>query len=311
MRCRPMAAASTEVLVAQKITPYEHEKAEGTAEEEIAPSVREGHESHRESVGYIEEILEDASLSYDTLKVTDVPEKFGKSYEALEEKFQDQGLVVSAGGDGTVLSVSHYTDDTPVLPVNTDYCLEAGEGSRGALVDFKASEFDDVIDNYLQGDLDMEAWTRVEADFGDEMLRGLNEVFFGAEFNQDASSYTVERGSVSERHEGSGFIVSTGTGSTAWYSSILGNDEVFSRTSGELRFVARELDDYYLDYSLETGSLRPEEDLEITSQNNKGSVVSVDGKEGRSSRKLSKGESVRVSRAGQPLNVFVKWLEKP
>jgi hypothetical protein len=32
---------------------------------------------------------------------------------------------------------------------------------------------------------------------------------------------------MSESHDGSGFIVSTGTGSTAWYLSILGDEAVF------------------------------------------------------------------------------------
>ncbi|KNA02855.1 hypothetical protein SOVF_214700, partial [Spinacia oleracea] len=65
---------------------------------------------HRDAISFCQEVLKRKSVEWETLFHTD-----------LSRPIRDVDLVVTVGGDGTLLQASHFMDDSvPVVGVNSD-----------------------------------------------------------------------------------------------------------------------------------------------------------------------------------------------
>ena len=175
------------------------------------------------------------------------------SRSAMTSLINDKDLIVTAGGDGTMLAVAALVsgpDAPPILAVNTDPHLSAGTlcttsltfpaqpGSvladpsckRVPKADAAKRDFDNVLAKVVQGEYDLLRRTRIRTSItkADESSSvtdlprlALNEVFY---HEVDASRPSVHETVVDDRTPGhvqrsSGCIVATGTGSTAWMQS--------------------------------------------------------------------------------------------
>lgn len=271
----------SEVVLASKTTPFEYRRDEGNLQElpeDELETLKSCYLEHERSVEYVESVLGEYASEVSEIKVP-------------AEDLPEADLVVSMGGDGTVLNTHYFLDDTPLLPLNSD-----PENSNGALTTHEYDELDDMLEETF----DTESWTRAEASGEDYSELALNEIFVGGKFNDVPAKYVLTHGDVSERHENSGLVVSTGAGSTAWYGNIE-DGESFPKSSGKLCYTAREPMNHSGEELLE-GCF--EEFIEIVSKMNRPGMISFDGRSNRR-RELQRGDTVMVKPAGRDLNVII------
>ncbi|MBW3014099.1 NAD(+)/NADH kinase [Candidatus Woesearchaeota archaeon] len=151
--------------------------------------------------------------------------------EKVNKPFKEQDLIIAVGGDGTGIKTLHYVKNTPFLLVNSDI-----SASEGALAQCNRFNFEERLNMFKKGKYKIEEWTRLKTTVnGKELPSAINEVFIGAKVAYLTSRYFIN----GEEHKSSGLIVSTGTGSTAWYSSCGGKP--FPKDAKYGKFIAREV----------------------------------------------------------------------
>lgn len=145
-------------------------------------------------------------------------------HRAALQPVQGRDLVISVGGDGTLLDVSHYIQDTPILGVNSDpvnsvgfYTSCTGENFHGVLKN--RDKYPRTVLQRLQIQKD----TAVEKDTAVLPELVLNDVLFAHGSPAAMTRYelkvdgkrllTVEGGTILRS---SGLLVCTAAGSTAW-----------------------------------------------------------------------------------------------
>lgn len=145
-------------------------------------------------------------------------------------------LVVTLGGDGTVLRASHGVGaDCPLVAINTAPRDSYGHYCAGTLADLAV-----VLADALAGRLPETTLTRmrVEIDGRTESTRVLNDVLFCHASPAATTRYTLRVGAREETHKSSGVWIATAAGSTAAICSAGG------RTQGpadrRLQYVVRE-----------------------------------------------------------------------
>jgi NAD+ kinase len=134
---------------------------------------------------------------------------------------QDSDLLITFGGDGTLLSVArHAPDHVPILGVNM--------GTLGFLTEIRLEEFPAVLERVLAGDYVVES--RVAFDVvveGPSANGGTYRVLNDAAINKAALARIIEmrvtvKGLFVSRFRADGLIVATPTGSTAYNLSAGG-----------------------------------------------------------------------------------------
>ncbi len=139
--------------------------------------------------------------------------------EALCERAD---LLVSVGGDGTLLSVARAsgTRSVPILGVNL--------GTLGFLTEINRDEMEAVLDRLCEGEIKIESRMRFEIEVfrdGDEIAHylALNDaVITRAALSRMVDLQTFADGLEVTTYHGDGLIISTPTGSTAYSLSAAG-----------------------------------------------------------------------------------------
>lgn len=130
--------------------------------------------------------------------------------------FGEKDLVVTLGQDGLVVNTAKYLSGQPVLAVNPDR-------SRfdGILLPFGIESAGWAISTMLDATLPVRqvSMARVRLNDGQE-LHAVNDLFIGHR-SHGSARYRLSFGDEEEEQSSSGIIVSTGAGSTGWYSSII------------------------------------------------------------------------------------------
>ena len=152
-----------------------------------------------------------------------------------KKDISDIDIVIAMGGDGTVLSASHYLIDKPLLAVNSD-----PEKSEGALTTINADQLEDKIKEIKLNKWKEEKLERIEVFINNKPLDllALNEVFIANTKAYLISKYKLRFKEKEEEQRSSGLIFSTGTGSTAWFKSAHGGP--FSPQSKFIKMIVRE-----------------------------------------------------------------------
>jgi NAD+ kinase len=147
----------------------------------------------------------------------------------------DAALVVTVGGDGTLLAASHHVDSTPILGVNS---------SPGSSVGFfcaaRRENVARMLERALDGELGSLTLARMRVAVNGRIVsrRVLNEALFCHETPAAASRYILRYEKREEEQLSSGFWVGTAAGSTAALHSAGG--EVLPLSSERLELVVRE-----------------------------------------------------------------------
>ncbi len=191
------------------------------------PTVRKwipAHEDHVRTLERLETVLTKLGVTALVLK---------GSHASFEAKRAD--LVVTVGGDGTLLAASHSVADTPILGVNSSPRYSVGffcGASRRGL--------ERTLGEALEGTLPEVSLTRMSVSINGQVRseRVLNEALFCHEVPAATSNYILRVGKVREEQRSSGFWVGPAAGSTAAQSSAGGR--VLPLTSKKLQLVVRE-----------------------------------------------------------------------
>jgi NAD+ kinase len=169
-------------------------------------------------------------------------------------------LVVTIGGDGTLLSTSHWVTGAAVLGVNS-----APKSSVGYLALARRATVARILARIERGTLLPKPVARLEVELdGHTLPPALNDVLIAHERPAATSRYHLRLGTQQAKHRSSGLWVSTATGSTAGIRSAGG--QMMALTSRRLQFRARELyRPYNRDVGMESGFVPEGKELVVES----------------------------------------------
>ncbi|HXG10334.1 MAG TPA: hypothetical protein VNK04_11270 [Gemmataceae bacterium] len=206
--------------------------------------------------------------------------------------FTPQDLVVTVGQDGLVVNTAKYLDGQPIVAVNPDPARY-----DGILLPFLPSQARAGVVRVLEEKAAFHQITMAEASLNDgQRLLAFNDFLIGQRTHISARYRLSWRGQ-SERQSSSGVLVSTGAGSTGWFSSTQHMAEAVSRLllrdrapqlprmrlawdDPRLVFVVREpFLSKVSGVSLAAGLLEPGEELHLESLMPDGGVIFSDGVE--------------------------------
>ncbi|HWO11431.1 MAG TPA: NAD(+)/NADH kinase [Polyangiaceae bacterium] len=147
----------------------------------------------------------------------------------------DASLVVTVGGDGTLLAASHHVGSIPILGVNS-----SPEHSVGFFCPAHLGNLLPMLERALDGTLPSVSLSRMQVSVNNRILsrRVLNEALFCHAIPAATSRYIVSFGGKSEEQRSSGVWVSTAAGSTGAARSAGGRLLPFA--SRKLQLVVRE-----------------------------------------------------------------------
>jgi NAD+ kinase len=195
------------------------------ARDPTVASLRGSHDEHEATLERVLHTLRDLGTRMHILSVPDQP-------------FDTRGvdLVVTVGGDGTLLGASHHVDArTPIVGVNS-----APSTSVGFFCALKGQSVRSGLQRALSGKLPFLDLTRMEVRINGHVAsrRVLNDALFCHASPAATSRYLVQIGDVVEEQKSSGFWIGPAAGSTAAQHSAGG--KVLPLGSHDLQFVVRE-----------------------------------------------------------------------
>jgi NAD+ kinase len=147
----------------------------------------------------------------------------------------DAALIVTVGGDGTLLAASHHVGETPILGVNSSPGSSVGFFCAGSRKTAAA-----LLGRALSGKIEALRLARMQVSINGRVVsrRVLNEALFCHETPAAASRYILQHGRKKEEQLSSGFWVGTAAGSTGALHSAGG--DVLPLASKSLELVVRE-----------------------------------------------------------------------
>lgn len=248
------------VLVIYKKSAYEiyvrerrHKHIEQLVAERDAGALRllRAHEHHMESL----------QSARDALSRLGAAAKF--RHRSDDTHAQNVDLVVTLGGDGTLLWASHLIGpNTPIVAINT-----APKDSVGYFCAGTKRELSDVLGAALKGKLAATTLTRMQVELNGEVIskRVLNDALYCHESPAATSRYALRFGRISEEHKSSGVWVGPAAGSSAAQRSAGG--QLLPLDAQELQFVVREpYEANGVRYSLKQGLVKPGQSLKLDSR---------------------------------------------
>ncbi len=188
--------------------------------------LKKSHEEHEKTLEEVDRALDDLGT---VTQVVSIP----------HQPFSVRGisLVVTVGGDGTLLAASRQCDaHVPVLGINS-----APSTSVGFFCGLKSGKtLRSGIRKALEGTLPSIALARMEVRLDRRLIsrRVLNDALFCHASPAATSRYIVKLGSDVEKHKSSGFWIGPAAGSTA--AQLSAGGKTLPLTSRDLQFVVRE-----------------------------------------------------------------------
>ncbi len=205
-------------------------------------------------------------------------------------------LIITIGGDGTFVRAANLIEESYILGINAE-----PKKSEGALTSIKINEIE-KLHEILLGKFEVVKRQRVKIKLNGRILdeHALNEVYIGAASQFHSSRYKIKFKDDEEEHRSSGVIISTGTGSPAWYYSAGG--EIFGHEEEKLEFIIREP---YFGKRIFTpkilrGEIKKGEKIIIKSKRHIGGIVAIND----STYDFNEGDVVEVELSDKPLFVL-------
>ena len=144
-------------------------------------------------------------------------------------------LVITIGGDGTVLHASHAIGKAPILSINS-----SPETSTGYFAAGDAQDFPLLLDQIIENKLELQKLYRMEVMVNGEVVNGrvLNDVLFCNDCPAMTTRYYLSLKNKGEHQISSGIWISTAAGSTAAVKAAGGVPMETGMTT--LQYVVRE-----------------------------------------------------------------------
>ncbi|MGV8161904.1 MAG: NAD(+)/NADH kinase [Candidatus Nanoarchaeia archaeon] len=281
------------VLLATKQTSLEYyrqkyDSLEDTLSEEQLIKKKKEHEEHYNSFSFIKRVLEKRHIAYQRVYMP---------YGSFEE-FVGRDLIISVGGDGTVLNTARYIlDSTPLLTVKSE------KDSVGALCKINADKFEEVLEKMIRSEFEIDYWTRVEGKFGNKKDIALNEISIGPKYFSGTARYKINFKEHEEEQRSSKIIINTGAGSTGWYNNIANSQGPFNPHTLELRYIVSE-STRNKNYQLTQDIIKPKEIIEITSLMDINGCISFDGDTQKRLYDFPMGTKLHAQISDKPLSVI-------
>ncbi len=242
------------------------------------------HEAHRDAVRHITEVLRGRGLRYRVV--------FGASKRAAAA----HDLVISVGGDGTLLDAAHCVVDQPVLAVNSFPETSIGYFCGATMENFAAR-----LESILAGEARVTSLNRIAVSIDDRRLHypALNDILFAHTVPAATTSYILKVDGLEEQHLSSGVWVSTAAGSTAAIRAAGGVRQPIA--SRDLQYKVRELfRPPQSDHELTGGIIADK--VEILSKTSSAAVF-MDGHRVRF--RVGYGDLVRVESNSRPMSLYL------
>ncbi|CAM8951915.1 unnamed protein product [Rhodiola kirilowii] len=267
---------------------------------------------HKNAINYCQDVLRRKLVDWESIFRSD-----------LSKPITDVDLVVTVGGDGTLLQASHLMDDcVPVLGVNSDptQSEEVNEFSNefdatrstGYLCGATTRNFEQVLDDILEGHMRPFKLSRMAISLNSQPLStyALNDILVAHSCPATVSrfSFRIESGSQPDSPlincRSSGLRVSTAAGSTAAMHSAGGH--VMPISSRDLQYMVREpIAPASAISHLLHGFLRPDRSMKID-WSCKDGLIYVDGS--HVVYPIQHGDTIDLSSKAPVLNVFLPHL---
>lgn len=219
-------------------------------------------------------------------------------YRSDETLVEGYDLVLTIGGDGTLLWASHRVPPgLPVLAINS-----APEHSVGYFCGGRKGKVRAALEAALEGRLPPVKLTRMQVELDGEVLhrRVLNDALFCHKVPAATSRYILRCGGVEEEQKSSGMWIGPAAGSTAAQRSAGG--KILPPRSKKLQYIVREP---YVPpeghYRLRRGLVPDGESLRLTSQVREGRVF-LDGPHVVST--VTVGADLTFRRSDEPLTLL-------
>ncbi len=230
--------------------------------------------------------------------------------------FGDKDLVVAVGDPGLVANLGKYVGNQPVMSINPDQGRYASTFACGT-----SESFAQLFSLAMHGDLPLEALTLAEAKLDNgQIIYGLNEIFLGKP-DQTFALYTLEYQGKKEKQSSSGLIAATGSGSTAWLTSIMSTACRLAGLENDTRTFSFARDAKYLAFavreafpapgagtSLVYGKISREKPLKVTSLMPERGIITSDGMLD-DYVEFNRGRSALISPADKKLYLIKPWEE--
>lgn len=216
--------------------------------------------THQVTRNKVLKVLESLSLKYKVV-----------NRNRLNKKIKAD-LVISIGGDGTALAVSHFLDRVPLLAVNSSPKI-----STGFFCLATSETFSKHINDIATGKRKCREIPRLEVQINGKRLPypALNEILFASRLQGDTARYRIRVGASEEFQKSSGVWVATGAGSTAAIYSAGGKKA--SPFFKGIQYLVREPFRYpETRYHLLGGFLKPGKELVLISEMDQG-MIFIDG----------------------------------
>lgn len=218
--------------------------------------------------------------------------------ELREDLFEEVSLIITVGGDGTFIRASHFVKSQLILGINSE-----PEKSEGYLKSLKSGELS-FLNEILDGNFDVIERQRIKAILnGVEIEKyALNDIYVGTSIQFHASRYIIDFNGKKEEHRSSGVIVSTGTGSSAWYKSAGGS--CFDSSSKTFKFIVREpyVGNRLYKAEILSGDVSERDALRFESTRDYGGILAVDNEV----YDFNRGDKLEIKLSEFPLRVVVR-----
>lgn len=228
--------------------------------------------------------------------------KLGISFDAISAKqlktIKDTALVVSVGGDGTVLMASHFIEKAPIIGIKS-----FGQHSVGHFCAATTETMEKYLQKIFDGEIRPKKLTRLEAEINNHVVRelALNEFLFAHSSPAATSRYKLTIGNKNETQKSSGIWIGTPAGSTAVISSAGGKKLPLG--SDKIEYLVRE--PYQMDkhYELTKGILQGDGSIKVVSLSQNGTIY-IDGP--HIQYPAPEGTKITIKNSKKPLNIFWK-----
>ncbi|PIR20117.1 MAG: hypothetical protein COV45_09095 [Deltaproteobacteria bacterium CG11_big_fil_rev_8_21_14_0_20_47_16] len=205
-------------------------------------------------------------------------------------------LVITVGGDGTVLTTSHYVTDKPILGIKS-----FGQTSVGYFCGATQKTMRKYIQDLVAGKRKPTHLHRLQVLIDGKPLRELvlNEILFAHALPASMTRYELTVGRRKEEHRSSGVWISTAAGSTAAIYAAGGTP--LPITSKQMEYLVREPYYHGKYYRLVQGILSETARIQIRSHVAEG-IISIDGS--HIQYPAPEGAEITVAAAKHPLKLY-------
>ncbi len=244
------------------------------------------HAMHHETLEGVQRTLELLGIATDTV------------FRGQLKKIGNYDLVVTVGGDGTFLDISHILGNQVLLGVNS-----APIDSTGALCRARVGDFLTVLVELIAGKRKPQWIPRLKVKVNGKAVAPpvLNEVLFANQSSAGTARYRVLVDKTAEEQKSSGIWIAAPTGSTAAIRSAGGKPMPLTKPA--MQYVVRELfPEPGKRFRIRKGILPKGKKLTIYSRMRQGALF-IDGN--KISVPLNFGDKVEISADGKPLRAVL------